>query len=152
MIRRATIEDVPTIARLRQAMWDEMNPDRPAAPAFIDATSAYWTDTFGSGRGVGWLAEHDDVAVGMAMLLINHQPPRPFGEIRRGYVTSVYVAPEHRRHGYGRALMLAMIEYGRAEGLQRLELRSTEVGRELYEVVGFRNEGYMLLPLDKEHH
>ncbi len=96
---------------------------------------------------MGWVVEVDGRAVGMALVLLHQHPPRPYGPIRRGYVTSVYVAPEHRRHGHGRALMEAIIVWGREHGLQRLELRSSDDGRALYEAVGFERQDLMLLYL-----
>jgi GNAT superfamily N-acetyltransferase len=98
---------------------------------------------------VGWIAEQNATPIGMAMLLLRDHPPRPTGEARRGYVTSVYVMPQHRRQGVGRALMEAVIAYGREEGLQRLELRTSEQGRVLYERVGFTPQEVMMLRLDE---
>lgn len=147
MIRRATPDDAYQIARLRQAMWDEMSPDQPSDGAFREATFVYWYQTLEAEQAVGWIAEVDGRAVGMALVLLHQHPPRPFGPIRRGYVTSVYVAPEHRRQGHGRALMEEVIAWGREQGLQRLELRSSEAGRALYEAVGFERQDLMMLYL-----
>jgi len=149
MVRMVTPDDAYTLARLRQAMWDEMSPDKPSTPAFREATFVYWYETLTAGDAVGWLAEAEHQPIGMALLLLHHHPPRPFGEIRRGYITSVYVAPSHRRQGYGRALMEQVIAYGRDQGLQRLELRTSTSGRPLYEAMGFRAEEFMLLRLDE---
>ena len=147
MIRRATPDDAYQIARLRQAMWDEMNPQQPSGAAFREATFVYWYDQLEGEYAAGWVVEVEGSAVGMALVLLHQHPPRPFGPIRRGYVTSVYVAPEHRRHGYGRALMEAIIAWGREHQLQRLELRSSDDGRALYEAVGFERQDLMMLYL-----
>jgi hypothetical protein len=45
--------------------------------------------------------------------------------------------------------MEAVIAYGREEGLQRLELRTSEQGRVLYERVGFTPQEVMMLRLDE---
>lgn len=150
MIRRATPDDAYTIARLRQAMWDEMSSDQLSTAAFREATFVFWYEALESGRAVGWIAEDDGKGVGMTMLLIHHHPPRPFGEIRRGYITSVYVIPAARRNGHGKALMDAAIAYGRETGLQRLELRTSMMGRALYESVGFESAELMILRLDQK--
>lgn len=148
MIRRATPDDAYIIARLRQAMWDEMSPDQPSTAAFREATFVFWYEALEAERAVGWIAENDGKPVGMTMLLIHHHPPRPFGAIRRGYITSVYVMPEARRNGHGKALMDAVIAFGREAGLQRLELRSSDMGRMLYESVGFESVELMILKLN----
>lgn len=149
MIRRVSPDDAYTIARLRQAMWDEMRPQDNSTSAYREATFVYWYEALETGRAVGWIAEQDMTPIGMTMLLLHHHPPRPTGEARRGYVTSVYVVPEHRRHGVGRALMDAVISYGREAGLQRLELRTSDQGRALYERVGFTPQEVMMLRLDE---
>jgi len=149
MIRRATADDAYQIARLRQAMWDEMNPDQPSSAAFREATFVYWYEQLEAEQAAGWIAEAEGRAVGMALVLLHQHPPRPYGPIRRGYVTSVYVAPERRRQGHGRALMEAIIAWGREHQLQRLELRSSDDGRELYEAVGFESQELMMLPLTR---
>ncbi len=149
MIRRVSLDDAYIIARMRQTMWEEMRPEESATAAFREAMFVYWYEALESGRAVGWIAEQGVTPIGMTMLLLHHHPPRPTSEARRGYVTSVYVAPEHRRRGVGRALMEAAIAYGREQGLQRLELRTSEQGRALYEAVGFRPQEVMMLRLDE---
>lgn len=149
MIRRATVNDAYTIARFRQAMYDEMAPDQPSTPVYRDALYVYWYQTLESGAGVGWIAEVDEQPVGMTMLLIHQHPPRPTGDVRRGFVSSVYVAPLFRRQGHGEALMDAVIAYGREQGLQRLELRASEMGRPLYERMGFEHAEFWLYRFDQ---
>jgi GNAT superfamily N-acetyltransferase len=148
MIRPATPDDAYTVARMRQAMWDEMNPDRPAPREYRESLFVYWYEMLESGRAVGWIAE-DGGAIGVAMLLIHDHPPRPHGAIRRGYVTNVYVEPAYRRTGVGRRLMGAVIEYGHEHGLQRLELRTSHEGRALYESIGFEPAEFLILRLDE---
>lgn len=147
MIRRATANDAYQIARLRQAMWDEMNPQQPSNAAFREATFVYWYEQLAGEHAAGWVAEVEGGTVGMALVLLHQHPPRPFGPIRRGYVTSVYVAPKHRCKGHGRALMEAIIAWGREQGLQRLELRSSDDGRELYQAVGFESQELLMVYL-----
>jgi GNAT superfamily N-acetyltransferase len=149
MIKRATHDDAYTLARFRQAMWDEMNPERPSGPEFRETTYVYWYETLEAERAVAWLALADGQPVGMAALLIHHHPPRPYGTIRRGYVTAVYVVPEARRNGHGHALMQAVIAHGRELGLQRLELRTSDTGRPLYERAGFQPAEFLILRLDE---
>jgi ribosomal protein S18 acetylase RimI-like enzyme len=58
------------------------------------------------------------------------------------YLAELYVVPERRRHGIGRALLDACIELARAEGADYIMLGTGEddVGaRALYESFGFTN-------------
>ncbi|HZG48188.1 MAG TPA: GNAT family N-acetyltransferase [Thermoleophilaceae bacterium] len=56
------------------------------------------------------------------------------------YLAELYVAPERRGRGLGRALMEAAIELAREEGADRMDLGTSEddvAARALYESLGF---------------
>jgi ribosomal protein S18 acetylase RimI-like enzyme len=58
------------------------------------------------------------------------------------YLAELYVAPEHRGRGLGRALMQAAIELAADRGADRMELGTGEqdlAARALYESLGFSN-------------
>jgi RimJ/RimL family protein N-acetyltransferase len=59
-------------------------------------------------------------------------------------VFGMYVAPEHRRHGIGAALLRRVIENAQLEGIEQLVLTVTDTNvraRTLYERSGFRSFG-----------
>ncbi len=58
------------------------------------------------------------------------------------YLAELYVVPEQRGHGLGRALMEAAIELARAQGADGMDLGTSEddvAARALYESLGFSN-------------
>jgi ribosomal protein S18 acetylase RimI-like enzyme len=58
------------------------------------------------------------------------------------YLAELYVVPDRRGQGLGRALMEAAIELARAEGADYMDLGTSEddvVARALYESLGFSN-------------
>jgi ribosomal protein S18 acetylase RimI-like enzyme len=58
------------------------------------------------------------------------------------YLAELYVVPDRRGHGLGRALMEAAIELARAEGANYMDLGTSEddvAARALYESLGFSN-------------
>jgi ribosomal protein S18 acetylase RimI-like enzyme len=58
------------------------------------------------------------------------------------YLEELYVAPDRRGQGLGRALMEAAIELARRQGATRMDLGTSEddvVARALYESLGFTN-------------
>jgi ribosomal protein S18 acetylase RimI-like enzyme len=57
-------------------------------------------------------------------------------------LAELYVEPERRGHGLGRALMQTAIEIARAEGATYMDLGTSEddvAARALYESLGFSN-------------
>jgi ribosomal protein S18 acetylase RimI-like enzyme len=68
--------------------------------------------------------------------------PAIFSEALECYLAELYVVPERRGHGLGRALMEAAIELARAEGANYMDLGTSEddvAARALYESLGFSN-------------
>jgi ribosomal protein S18 acetylase RimI-like enzyme len=61
------------------------------------------------------------------------------------YLAELYVVPEHRGQGLGRALMLAAMDFARERGADYMDLNTgeqDEAARALYESLGFsRTEG-----------
>ncbi len=58
------------------------------------------------------------------------------------YLAELYVVPDRRGHGLGRALMEAAMETARAEGATHMDLGTSEddvAARALYESLGFSN-------------
>ncbi|MBA2637571.1 MAG: GNAT family N-acetyltransferase [Solirubrobacterales bacterium] len=58
------------------------------------------------------------------------------------YLAELYVSPDRRGHGLGRALMLAALELARHEGADYMDLGTSEddvAARALYESLGFSN-------------
>ena len=58
------------------------------------------------------------------------------------YLAELYVTPEHRGRGLGRALMTAALELARERGADHVELATSEddvAARGLYESLGFSN-------------
>jgi GNAT superfamily N-acetyltransferase len=96
-----------------------------------------------------WLIELDGKIAASGALKFADWLPRPDGS-RRGlaYVHSVYTEPDYRRKGLARHILNAMIEYGRENGWPRISLHASEMGRGLYEDLGFKPTNEMRLVLE----
>ena len=70
--------------------------------------------------------------------------PQIWSQALECYLAELYVVPERRGNGLGRALMEAAIELARAEGADYMDLGTGEddvAARALYESLGFDNRG-----------
>lgn len=157
-IRPATIEDIPTLARHRCAMFTDMG-QLPADdyPALYEATAAYFAAAMPAGDYVAWVvtpAEHPDHIVAGGGMQIRPALPRPArggGGIQpagpQGLIVNVYTDPEWRRVGLADLVMRTILGWCRAHDLVGVTLHASEMGRPLYERLGFTATNEMRFPL-----
>ena len=137
-LRRAAPEDVEDLTRLRGLMHLSMGAaelpeswrvacveafrQRLAGDDFV----AYGVDVDGRlvSCGVGWV-EH-------------HLPSPTQHDGRRGHIASMSTDPEWMRRGFARDVFRGLLGWFGEQGVPRIDLRATDVGRPLYEQFGFR--------------
>lgn len=132
-IRRAEVADAPEVARLLHDFNTEFSSPTPG----VEALAARARE----------LLATDDMTV-----LLGGERPDGLAVIRfrasiwspalDAYLEELYVAPEQRGRGIGRALLEETIEAARAAGAARIELGTSETDTAaiaLYESCGFTN-------------
>jgi GNAT superfamily N-acetyltransferase len=140
--RKATADDLEALARLRYTMQTERQPEHHAELArwdtYLEAYRDAFADQLTHGGFDAWLAEDGSVVVSCVILLWWRTPPI-FDQLvrRRGMVSSVYTLPEYRRKGIARALMRMLIAQAKELQIRRLVLWASEMGRPMYEGLGF---------------
>jgi GNAT superfamily N-acetyltransferase len=131
-VRRASAADAPAIANLLydfQIEFDEPSPE-------VDVLATRYEKLLGDGE--------------MTVLLVGDGPDG-FAQLRfrpwvydglHSYLEELYVVPEMRGRGLGRALLEAALETAREAGATTMELGTSEddvTARALYEKLGFIN-------------
>ncbi|MGN6814575.1 MAG: GNAT family N-acetyltransferase [Solirubrobacterales bacterium] len=133
-VRQATAEDAPSIARLLYDFNTEYAEPTPGVEVLTE--------------NVRRLLEEGEMAVLLAghgpdgLSLLRFRPSVWTGE-PEAHLQELYVVPDLRGRGIGRALLEATIEFARAAGATNLDLNTGEtdtVARALYESMGFTNE------------
>lgn len=140
--RMATAADAQTLAELRWAMEAERHDEHDAATVtqvdFITESREILAGELARGGFRAWVAEADGQIVSCVVLMC--WPVLPSLERlqrSRGMVSSVYTVPTYRRLGIARHLMNTLIEDAQKRNMQRLILWASEMGRPLYENLGF---------------
>ena len=140
-IRRATLDDVEEVVRLRVAFLREFaDAEGRAFPEIIEAsTRAYVTRTLASGGLRFWFAEEAGRVVGCCALILFDRPPS-FGNPSglAAYLINVYTVPSHRRRGIALRLVQETLRHAREIGAGRAFLHTSPAGRALYEKLGFK--------------
>lgn len=140
-IRQAEISDVAAVAPLFDAyrQFYQRPSDLALARAFI-------AERLARGESVIFLAERDGRAVGFVQLypVFSSTARRPR---RLWLLNDLYVAPEARQGGVGRALMARarrLAEETDACGLELATARTNLIGQRLYESEGYRRDDVFL--------
>jgi ribosomal protein S18 acetylase RimI-like enzyme len=132
-IRQASADDAISVARLLHDFNSEYEDYTPGVPALTER--------------LGELLANNEITV-----LLAGEPPTGFALFRirpslwakagDAYLEELYVVPEQRRKGIGRALLNAAIDTAREAGANHFELTTGETdteARALYESRGFTN-------------
>ena len=142
-VREATMADLPIVVELRLALLREHSANpiyrrlRPDAPA---RATRLFAAQLRCASEVIFLAEHEGATIGILRCVASAGLPLLF-PARHGYISSVYVVPEARRHGVLRALFTAAIDWCRARGLREARLHNAaenETANAVWEALGFR--------------
>jgi ribosomal protein S18 acetylase RimI-like enzyme len=141
-IRPATKDDQELIREL----WLEFESELPGPDYLRESWEDAWADLAQTVRnGVGLLAEEDGRAVGFVFCVLGDTGRKT------AHVTDIYVRPDSRNKGIGRALLAGILEPARAAGLEHASLevliRNSDA-RRLYERLGFTPmDVFMVAPL-----
>jgi ribosomal protein S18 acetylase RimI-like enzyme len=132
-IRPATADDTDAIGELLYAFNTEYDDPTPPPQKLSERFKM--------------LLKNGDTAVllggdGPDCIAVLRFRPSIWSEALECYLAELYVAPSHRGHGLGRALLNAAIELARDRGADYMDLGTSEddiAARRLYESAGFTN-------------
>jgi GNAT superfamily N-acetyltransferase len=135
----ATIDDVAALARLRFALYVEQDGEGAEQPGgYGQRFERFAERALASDDWRAWAARIDDELVGAMWLHTVHRIPVPgkrAGPI--GYLTNVYVAPDHRNSGLGSRMLDRVTAWCREEGFSAVIVWPTERSRPFYGRAGF---------------
>jgi len=149
-IRPAVVADIPVLIELRLAMFRDMGrTDADTLARVAEASAAYLREHLPDGSFRAWLAEVNGQIAATGGVLLRQSPPT-YNNLsgRDGYILGMYTRPAFRRRGLATAIMHTILDFLRAEGIQRATLRASAEGRPLYEKLGFETTTEMRLKLD----
>lgn len=146
-IRPAGPADSRALARLRYDFRAALDPASEPESTFLERCEAWMAARLiASGAWRCWVAEELDRVAGTVWLHRVEKLPNPVGEPEsHGYVTSLFVLPEHRGRGVGASLLDTCLRACEREGFDAVFLWPTARSRSLYLRHGFRVQDDLLV-------
>jgi GNAT superfamily N-acetyltransferase len=149
-VRRAEAADAADLVRLRAQMLADMgrSPGDETDPWRASAED-WFTDRLGREREFASFVidDPDDGVIACSAGICDFHAPGP-GNLTgvRGHVFNMSTLPGHRRRGYARACLEALLEWFRDETEARvINLNATQDGIALYRAVGFSEPRFAAL-------
>jgi GNAT superfamily N-acetyltransferase len=138
-IRSATPADIDELARLRWQLYSEREPHDEPFEAYIQRFGTFARDAFVRDDWRAWCAEANGRLVAAVWLHIVPRVPAPgHGDPRSiGYLTNMYVEPEHRSKGLGSRMVQELISHCEASGFELVLTFPADEAYGFYERNGF---------------
>jgi ribosomal protein S18 acetylase RimI-like enzyme len=134
VVRRAEAADAEAVGRLLHDFNTEFDDATPSSEALAERMRELMaSDDFVV------LLGGEGAAEGLAVLRFR---PAIFSQTLECYLAELYVVPDRRGQGLGRALMEAAMDVAREKGADHMDLGTSEddvAARALYESLGFTN-------------
>nr|WP_037909228.1 GNAT family N-acetyltransferase [Actinacidiphila yeochonensis] len=150
-MRAAEVRDAAEVVRLRRLMFEAMSGRDAAGPWEAEAERVLAARLAAPGSEAMGVFVVDAEGGGLAACAVGTveerlpSPGAPSG--RFGFVFNVCTDPAHRRRGYARAAVEALLAWFTAEGVHRVDLHATVDAAGLYRSLGF-TEHSLPLSLD----
>ena len=147
--RKATIDDIPALIRLRKKqLTDEGLPPEPIFDIDRQLTD-YFISALTDGTFVSWVMEVDGEIIATSGVCFYTLPPN-FSNLTGGvaYITNMYTKDEYRKRGIATELLKMVLDEAISRGYTVARLHASSFGKSVYEKAGFTmSEGYMSLRL-----
>ncbi|MDR2531416.1 MAG: GNAT family N-acetyltransferase [Oscillospiraceae bacterium] len=142
--RKANTNDIPELVRLRLE-FSEVSCNyfklefSDETREILRVTNAdYFTAGLLDGSLVVFVAEDGGKIVSTSGIMFWRHLPGPAAlDGRKAVIANMYTIPEYRKQGIATELMRLQFDEAKARGVRVINLSATEMGRKLYEKLGF---------------
>ncbi len=142
--RRATLKDIDELVECRLEMRLEREAGNMAMgiEEFRSRNYDYFKNHLPDNSFISWIALDEGNIVATSGLCFFSAPPtfsNPSGNT--AYVMNIYTKPGYRNRGLASKLMGHIIREAKSRKCGKLTLHASDMGRPIYEKLGFRNVG-----------
>lgn len=140
MLRRATLDDIPALVDLQALLFTEMENEHAGRTSWRKPAADWLTERFRNGDACAYVVEVDGSVAASALGYLHTAPPSPSSVTHlRGHISNVVTLADHRRQGYARRCVEALLEWFRDETpVEVVDLSASNDGFALYQSMGWR--------------
>ncbi|WP_423823653.1 GNAT family N-acetyltransferase [Salinisphaera sp. SPP-AMP-43] len=147
-IQSATPQDLPEIARLKVAMFEENGHGHWLHDDIQALVVADYAQLYQRGDAVHCITrQHGTITAMAGAFMKSDLPYRYFRESRYGFIGDVYTLPAYRHRGLSSALVDAALDWLQTQPIEKVRLLASDYGRAIYERIGFEPSAEMVLEL-----
>lgn len=140
--KRATVDDIDELVKTRMIVLRAANQlsDDVDMSDVEKESYGYYKRALESGEHIAYLVyDHGEFigAGGVSFYQVMPTYHNPSG--KKAYIMNMYTAPEYRRQGIAYRTLDLLVKAAKEQGVSRIALEATAMGRPLYEKYGFVN-------------
>jgi GNAT superfamily N-acetyltransferase len=144
-VRLAGPDDAHAMAVMRYTFRTELAAPVESEQEFVERATAWLAYRLERGSWTGWLALEQEQLVGLVLVHLLEKVPNPVVESESiGYVSSLYVRPDHRDRGIGDVLLRTAVDFCRDHDVECVVLWPSPRSVPLYERHGFRRQAAVM--------
>ena len=138
--RKATIEDIPELARIRKM---QLHDEGPQPEEMMDEElETYFSEKMADGSLIQWVAEDDNRIIATGAIIFMDFPPSFTNKSgKQGYIANMYTRPGYRGKGIATEILERLIQEGKQRKITKYILYASCWGRPVYERYGFQDAG-----------
>ena len=139
--KKADLSELDEIIRRRmEFIREDMGTQTPEMEAVIQTQLQEYLKKHLNRDCFVFAAEEAGQIISIAFLLIQEKPANPrFPHGRVGNIMNVFTVPEKRRQGIAGNVIKQIIDFGKTQNLDFLELKAAPMGYPLYKKLGFED-------------
>ena len=142
--RKATLEDVENLAKLRVTFINEVFNIKESKDSdqLRKELTEYFTTSLTDQSVIAWISEYENRIISTSTMVLWHAPPTYSGlgkKGMRGYILNMYTEKAFRKKGIASVLLNKLTKEAKALNLEYVHLHATEDGIGIYRKRGFQD-------------